>query len=323
MTRSIASSSSDILISRLVAPRRQESRLVDQVGEIGAGEPGGLAGQHLQVDAFGERLALGVHVENLLPALQVGTVDDDLSVEPAGTQQRRVEDVGPVGRRDHDHAGLHVEAVELDEQLIEGLLPLVVPAAETGATVASNGVDLVDEDDRRGVLLWPVRRGRAPGWPRPPRTSRRSPIPRSRRTARRPRRQRPGPAASFRSRGGRRGARPWGSWPPWPGTSAGTARNSLISSSSSTASSQPATSSNVTLGWSFCTCLACDLPNCITRLPPPWSCKRMKMKRPKSSRYGKTVVRNHSSRVGFWLSTITSTPAASMATVSSSSVSPG
>ena len=46
-----------------------------------------------------------------------------------------------------------VEAVHLDQQLVEGLLALVVAAAHAGATVPANGVDLVDEDDRRGVLL--------------------------------------------------------------------------------------------------------------------------------------------------------------------------
>ena len=86
-------------------------------------------------------------------ALQVGGVHRDLPVEAAGAQQRRVEDVGPVRGGDQDDAALHVEAVHLDEQLVQGLLALVVPAADAGAAVAADGVDLVDEDDGRGVLL--------------------------------------------------------------------------------------------------------------------------------------------------------------------------
>ena len=48
-----------------------------------------------------------------------------------------------------------VEAVHLDEQLVERLLALVVTAAEPGAAVTADGVDLVDEDDRgrRGLRL--------------------------------------------------------------------------------------------------------------------------------------------------------------------------
>ena len=88
-----------------------------------------------------------------MAAHHVGGVDGDLAVEAARAQQRRVEDVGAVGRRDEDDVGLDVEAVHLDQQLVEGLLALVVATAEAGAAVAADGVDLVDEDDGGGVVL--------------------------------------------------------------------------------------------------------------------------------------------------------------------------
>ena len=116
-------------------------------------KPGRLAGDDLEVDAVGERLAAAVHLEDALAALEVGGVDADLAVEAAGAQQRGVEDVGAVRRRDDDDVHLRVEAVHLDEHLVERLLALVVTAAHAGAAVAADGVDLVDEDDRRGGLL--------------------------------------------------------------------------------------------------------------------------------------------------------------------------
>jgi hypothetical protein len=94
-----------------------------------------------------------VNLEDLQTALHVRAVDRDLAVEAAGAQQRRVEDVGPVGRGDEDHAALDVEAVHLDEQLVQRLLALVVTAAEAGAAMAADRVDLVDEDDAGRVLL--------------------------------------------------------------------------------------------------------------------------------------------------------------------------
>ena len=100
-----------------------------------------------------DRLAPGVHPQDALAAVQVGLVDHDLPVEAAGAQQRRVEDVGPVGGGDQDDAALDVEAVHLDQQLVQGLLALVVAAAEAGAAVPADGVDLVHEHDRRGVRL--------------------------------------------------------------------------------------------------------------------------------------------------------------------------
>ena len=48
---------------------------------------------------------------------------------------------------------LVVEAVHLDEDLVERLLALVVAAAEARAALAADGVDLVDEQDAGRVLL--------------------------------------------------------------------------------------------------------------------------------------------------------------------------
>jgi len=42
---------------------------------------------------------------------------------------------------------VRLEAVHLDQELVERLLALVVPAAEPRAAMASDGVDLVDEDN--------------------------------------------------------------------------------------------------------------------------------------------------------------------------------
>src|ERR1051325_6465499 len=65
-----------------------------------------------------------------------GPVDDELPVETTRAQERRVEDVRPVRGGDQDDVVLHLEAVHLDEQLVERLLALVVPAAQGGAAAA-------------------------------------------------------------------------------------------------------------------------------------------------------------------------------------------
>ena len=92
-----------------------------------------------------------------------GLRHDDLAVEAAGPQQRRIEHVGAVGRGDQDDAFVGLEAVHLDEQLVERLLALVVAAAEAGAAMAADRVDFVDEDDAGRVLLAPARTCRARG----------------------------------------------------------------------------------------------------------------------------------------------------------------
>ena len=70
-----------------------------------------------------------------------------------GRKQRGIEHVGPVGRGDDDDAFVLLEAVHLDQQLVERLLALVVAAAEARAAMAPDRVDFVDEDDAGRVLL--------------------------------------------------------------------------------------------------------------------------------------------------------------------------
>ena len=70
----------------------------------------------------------------------------------------------------------------------------------------------------------------------------------------------------------------------------GFSRNSLISSSSSTVSSMPATSLKVTLGASTLTCLARLLPKLMTLEPPPCMRRIMKMKKPMMITSGRSSV---------------------------------
>ena len=94
-----------------------------------------------------------MHLENRGAAGAVGTLHHDAPVEAAGSQQRRVQDVGTVGGgQDHDSLP-RVEAVHLGQDLVQRLLALVMAAKRrAAATSAADGVQLVDEDDRgRGL----------------------------------------------------------------------------------------------------------------------------------------------------------------------------
>ena len=133
--------------------RCEERRLVDEVGQVGAREAGRPGGEGVEVDGVVDRLALRVHLEDLPAADAVGAVDDDLPVEAPRAKQRRVEDVGAVRGGDQDDVVLHLEAVHLDEELVQRLLTLVVATTQTGATVAPDSVDLVHEDDAGTRLL--------------------------------------------------------------------------------------------------------------------------------------------------------------------------
>src|SRR4029079_9885027 len=63
------------------------------------------------------------------------------------------EHVGTIGGGDENDAFVRLEAVHLDEQLVQRLLALVVAAAETRAAMAADRVDLVDAHDAGRTLL--------------------------------------------------------------------------------------------------------------------------------------------------------------------------
>ena len=126
---------------------RKQSRLVQQVRKVCAGEAGGRLGNDAEIDIVRQRLVLGVDLEDLLAAAPVGRAVIDLPVKASRAQKCRVEDVLSVGGCEDDHALILAEAVHLHKQLVERLLALVVSSAETRAAAAADGVDLVNKDD--------------------------------------------------------------------------------------------------------------------------------------------------------------------------------
>src|SRR3546814_17896562 len=96
-----------------------------------------------------------MHGENLLATLDIRTRHDDLAVEAARTQQRRIEHVRPVRRGDDDDAFVGLEAVHFDEELVQRLLALVIAVAETGPAQAADLGDRAAAD-----LAWGVPFGR-------------------------------------------------------------------------------------------------------------------------------------------------------------------
>ena len=118
-------------------PRRETGRATGDFGKVYSG---------------GEFDLLDVDAEDFLAAVDVGKGDGDLAVETTGTQQRGVEHVRAVGGGDDDDAFLGVEAVHLDEQLVERLLALVVTTAHAVAAMASDGVDFIDENQAGRVF---------------------------------------------------------------------------------------------------------------------------------------------------------------------------
>jgi hypothetical protein len=138
----------------LLVARRQQSRLVDQVGEIGADKSGRPLRHYGKIDVGTKLHAIGVNFQDCLAPGAVGPVDENLAIEASGAQKRRVQDLGSVGGGEDDNALGRVEAVHLDEKLIQGAFALVMTTgASRHAARFAERIELVDEDDARRQFL--------------------------------------------------------------------------------------------------------------------------------------------------------------------------
>src|SRR3546814_4163700 len=80
----------------------------------------------------------------LVTGVQTCALPIYLPVEAARAEQRRIEHVGPVGGGDDDDAFVRFEPVHLDEELVQGLLALVIAVAEARAPMPTQ--------DRKSVV---------------------------------------------------------------------------------------------------------------------------------------------------------------------------
>mmetsp|Transcript_32540 Transcript_32540/g.85517 ORF Transcript_32540/g.85517 Transcript_32540/m.85517 type:complete len:316 (+) Transcript_32540:1383-2330(+) len=123
---------------------------VHQVRQVGPREARCRTRNCLEVDRLVQWHRLGIQLQDLLATGDVGQRHGHAVVEAAGADERAVERLGEVGRREYDHACVLLEPIHFHEELVEGHLHrlLVLRIA-----VRPNGVDLIDEDDRRRVGL--------------------------------------------------------------------------------------------------------------------------------------------------------------------------
>src|SRR5579864_3520292 len=94
-----------------------------------------------------------MYSKNLFPAAHVRPADNYSPIKAAWPQQCGIKHIRPVRSRHENDAFVRLEAIHLNQQLIQSLLPLVVTATEARASMTPDGVDLVDEDNARSILF--------------------------------------------------------------------------------------------------------------------------------------------------------------------------
>ena len=132
----------------------EQGCLVAHIGDVRPAEAWRLPGQELNVH---RRVGLDraqVHLKDGPALHHIWHVHVDLAVKASCTHQGVVQDVRTVGRSQNDDPTVGAKPVHLCQELVQGVLTLVV-GSKTGvlASRTSNGVNLVDENDGRRLLL--------------------------------------------------------------------------------------------------------------------------------------------------------------------------
>ncbi len=137
----------------LVAPNGEQGRFVDEIGQVGTHHTGRHTGNLFRVDRPIRFHLVEIDLENVRPTDFIRPVDQDLAIETAGSQQGRIQDLGPVGGRHQNDAHVGIETVELHQQLVECLLPFVMASGGGHAAGFAQGIELVDKNDARRLFL--------------------------------------------------------------------------------------------------------------------------------------------------------------------------
>ena len=109
-----------------------------------------MAASRARLDVAGQRHAAAVDLQDLLAAVLVGNGDGDFAVEAARPAQGRIQHVGQIGGRQHDHVLPLRQAVHQGQQLGHDALFHV---ADHAIAARGDGVDLVEEDDARRLRV--------------------------------------------------------------------------------------------------------------------------------------------------------------------------
>ena len=125
-------------------------RFATECFQVGADESVGDLGQAVEVYIFCQGHPSAVDLNDIQPAVRVRNADFDFPIEAAGPTQGRIQRVGDIGRPNHQNLAAAAQPVHQGKQL--GHHPTFHLFLRTHLlTLGGNGVQFVEEDDRRSV----------------------------------------------------------------------------------------------------------------------------------------------------------------------------
>ena len=87
-----------------------------------------------------------MHLEDSFTSATIGIRHSDVAVKSTGAQQSFIQDINAVCRSQHYNGFVTIKAVKFHQQLIEGLITLII-ARNAHRTLSTHCIDFIDEDD--------------------------------------------------------------------------------------------------------------------------------------------------------------------------------
>src|SRR5208283_559380 len=134
-------------------PRSNKGSLVHKVCQVRTRKARRSACDSIEVNIISKGYIPGMDLQYCIPPFYVRRGNNYLAVKPPWSQQRGVKDIRPVRRGNNDDTLITLEAVHLNKQSVQGLLPLIMSAAKTSASVSSDSVNLIYKYDAWRALL--------------------------------------------------------------------------------------------------------------------------------------------------------------------------
>src|SRR6266568_1183689 len=107
-------------------------------------------GKFLQINVFSQWHSTRMNLQHFQPAITIRHADLDLAVKPARPTQRGIYRIRTIRRPDHHHLPPRLETIHQGQELRGNSLLYL---SGDLFSLRRNRVNLVDEDDRRSILL--------------------------------------------------------------------------------------------------------------------------------------------------------------------------
>mmetsp|Transcript_11256 Transcript_11256/g.23560 ORF Transcript_11256/g.23560 Transcript_11256/m.23560 type:complete len:202 (-) Transcript_11256:1072-1677(-) len=139
--------------SRFASPCCRNGSLIHQVLQLSTTEARRPPCNGLKINIWFKWLAPCMHSKDSLSALEIRQINSNLPVKPSWPQQCIVQNVHPVSSCNGDNTWIAIKTIHLNQDLVDGLLPLIIPSSKACATLTPNCINLINENDARCILL--------------------------------------------------------------------------------------------------------------------------------------------------------------------------